>query len=89
MFRVLVSKRAKKFLKCLDRKRREKVIKVLETLQLNPIPFRLYDMKKLEGMENGYRIRIGNIRITYELFLNDFLIKVRYIGFRGGAYKKR
>lgn len=89
MFSVLVSKRAKKFLKKLDRKRQKKIIDVLETLQLNPIPFRLYDMKKLEGMENGYRIRIGNIRITYELFLNDLLIKVRYIGFRGRAYKER
>ena len=44
-------------------------------------------MKKLEGMENAYRIRIGKLRITYELHLNDFLIKVRYIGPREGAYK--
>jgi mRNA interferase RelE/StbE len=88
LFRVLVSKQAKKFLKSLDGKRQEKIINVLETLESNPVPFRIYDMKKLRGIENSYRIRIGSIRITYELFLNDFLIKVRYIGYRGGAYKK-
>ncbi|MFV2040387.1 MAG: type II toxin-antitoxin system RelE/ParE family toxin [Candidatus Hydrothermarchaeales archaeon] len=85
MSRVLVSKRAKKFLKTLDGKRQKKIFDVLETLQYNPIPFRIYDMKKLEGMENAYRIRIGNIRITYELFLDALHIKVRYIDFRGGA----
>lgn len=88
MFSVLVSKQAGKFLKSLDRKRQNRIIRVLETLESNPIPFRIYDMKKLRGMENSYRIRVGNIRITYELFLSDFHIKVRYIGYRGSAYKK-
>ncbi|RME63351.1 MAG: type II toxin-antitoxin system RelE/ParE family toxin [Nitrospirae bacterium] len=89
MFRVLVSKRAKRFLETLDEKRRKKIIGILETLQHNPLPFRVYDMRKLEGMEKAYRIRIGDIRITYELLMEDHLIKVRYLGFRGGAYKKR
>lgn len=89
MFRVLVSKQGRKFLTSLEGKKQEKVIKVLETLESNPLPFRIYDMKKLRGMANSYRIRIGNIRITYELFLNDFVIKVRYIGYRSKAYKKR
>ncbi len=89
MFKVLIEKKSEKFIRALDKKRQKKIISVLETLQTNPIPFRLYDMKKLEGLDNAYRIRVGNVRITYELFMVDFLIKVKYIGFRGGAYKKK
>jgi len=89
LFKVLVSKQAKRFIKRLDRKRQKKIIDVLDTLQSNPLPFRIYDMKKLRGADNLYRIRTGNIRITYELFLAEFLIKVRYVCFRGKAYKRR
>ena len=89
MFKILVSKQAKKFIKRLDRKRQKKIINVLDTLQTNPLPFRIYDMKKLRGTDNLYRIRIGNIRITYELFLAEFLIKVRHICFRGKTYKRK
>lgn len=86
MFNVLISNQARKFIKKLDNKRRERILVVLETLKSNPMPFRIYDLKKLEGIENSYRIRIGNMRITYELLLGEFIIKVRYVGFRGKAY---
>jgi len=75
----LSQNKQKKFIKRLDRKRQKKIINVLDTLQTNPLPFRIYDMKKLRGTDNLYRIRIGNIRITYELFLAEFLIKVTYM----------
>ncbi len=88
MFKILVSKQALKFLKSVDTKDQERLIAVLEALQENPIPFRAYDMKKLVGMKNTYRIRVGKHRITYELYMDELLIKVGYIGYRGGAYKK-
>jgi len=86
LFNVLISNQARKFIKKLDNKRRERILEVLETLKSNPMPFRIYDLKKLEGIENSYRIRVGNMRITYELLLGEFIIKVRYVGFRGKAY---
>jgi len=86
LFNVLISNQARKFIKKLDNKRQERILEVLETLKSNPMPFRVYDLKKLEGIENSYRIRIGNMRITYELLLGEFIIKVRYVGFRGKAY---
>ncbi len=87
MFEVLVGRKSQKFVKTLDKKKRLRIIEILEILQINPLPFKLYDMKKLVGIDDTYRIRAGQIRITYELSLDKKLIKVRYIGYRGSAYK--
>jgi len=53
-----------KFIKKLDRKRRE---------QIYPILFDIYDLnldhldiKKLQGYENRFRVRVGKIRIIFE-----------------------
>jgi mRNA-degrading endonuclease RelE of RelBE toxin-antitoxin system len=34
------------------------------TLKNDPIPFRKFDIVKLNGYENIYRIRIGDLRIA-------------------------
>lgn len=42
---------------------------------------------KLQGSdEESRRIRIGDYRVIYEVYENDLLILVIYIGPRGGAY---
>ena len=67
----------------------KKIKAIFSILKFDPIPWRNFDIRKIEGGKNIYRIRIGNIRITYELFLAEFLIKVRHICFRGKAYKRK
>jgi len=47
---------------------KEKLRNLFEALKSNPLPFREYDLKKLKGTENFYRIRIGGIRIIKEKF---------------------
>lgn len=86
MFTIFLKKKADKFLSSLDRKRKEKVYVVLETLEKNPVPFRQFDLKKLKGEKDAFRIRIGKIRIVYHVFFEESKIVVDLIDFRGRAY---
>ena len=43
------------------------------------------DVKKLKGIENGYRLRIGNVRVLFEK--NGEQIHVIKIDNRGDVYK--
>jgi len=43
------------------------------------------DVKKLKGIENGYRLRIGNVRVLFEKIGNN--ITVFKIDNRGDVYK--
>jgi len=67
MFSVNPGNKAKKFLKSIDKNIREKIDSVFETLEKNPWPAQEYDVAKISGMEDCYRIRIGKIRINYHV----------------------
>jgi len=60
MFRVEFSSRAKKE---FDKLKEKRIEDVLEILKIDPIPARLYDVKKLIGLKDTFRIRIGKIRL--------------------------
>jgi mRNA-degrading endonuclease RelE of RelBE toxin-antitoxin system len=60
---------------------------VLEALSQNPAPVPEYDVKKLAGMRDTYRIRIGEIRIEYEVDWESRRIGVLAVEFRRRAYK--
>ena len=53
----------------------------------NPYPIKDYELKKLQGLINTYRIRIGDIRIVYEILKDDREINVLKIDLRGSVYK--
>ena len=44
------------------------------------------NIKKLEGRE-GYRLRIGNWRVIYEIIGETILLYVVAVGPRGGIYQ--
>jgi len=60
---------------------------VLGALGQNPVPAPEYDVKKLAGMHDTYRIRIGGIRIEYKVDWESKRIGVLRIEFRGRAYQ--
>jgi len=51
------------------------------------VPFKACDVSKLKGFDNAYRIRIGDLRIVYEIIWNEKVILIDFIGPRGKAYK--
>jgi len=63
-----------------------RVLLAFEALTQNPVPVPEYDVKKLVGMHDTYRIRIGEIRIEYEVDWGLKRISIVAIEFRGRAY---
>lgn len=60
-----------------------RITKKLETLETHPRP---HDVKKLQGYENTYRVRIGDYRIIYEIPDNILLVWVIEVGHRSRVY---
>lgn len=86
LFRVEVKKKAVKFVETLDSTRKERIRATILILKQNPVPIGQVDLAKLKGYNNLYRIRIGNIRIVYEVFWSERRTLIHYIGTRGKAY---
>ena len=89
MFRVEAKKKALKALEKLSLERKNRIKEVMLTLKGDPIPFRKFDVVKLRGYENVYRIRIGDLRIVYEVDWSGRRILIHFIGSRGRAYRRR
>jgi len=86
-FKVILKKSAEKFIFQIDERRREKIIKLLDELKMNPLPFKDYDLVKLKGFKNFYRIRLGKIRIVYEVDFDSKTLTVWDINYRERIYK--
>jgi mRNA interferase RelE/StbE len=86
LYRVVLTKRAIKGLEKSPEHVKRKGIEALDTLQESFAPVKLFDVKKLKGYENVFRIRIGSWRMIYELHRNENTIVVLEIGPRGRAY---
>jgi len=86
-FEIKVKRRAVRALELLPERYRLRVLEVLDRLKVNPVPFRDYDIKKLKGFEDTFRIRIGDIRVVYTINWSSKTITVHFIGPRGRAYK--
>ncbi len=56
-------------------------------LQNDPIPAAIFDLKKLAGMKDTYRIRIGDIRVVYEVDWETKEVKVLLVAQRESAYE--
>lgn len=65
-----------------------RILLALEALRQNPAPAPEYDVKKLAGLRDTYRIRLGEIRIEYKVDWEFEKISVLAIEFRGRAYKR-
>jgi mRNA interferase RelE/StbE len=57
----------------------------IELLVENPFPPRA---RKMVGVANHYRIRVGEYRIVYQVFSDYLLIEVVRVGFRRDVYRK-
>ena len=85
-FEILVKKSALKFIESLDSKQKSRLSEAIDILKEEPVPVDSYDIIKLGGYENSYRIRLGRIRIVYEVLWNERRIIVHFAGWRENAY---
>lgn len=73
------SKKAVKYINSTDRSTKKRLQEAIEK-----IPFG--DIKKLQGVNNGYRLRIGDLRVLFTM--EDDKIYIDNIIPRGQAYKR-
>lgn len=73
------SKKAIKYINALDRSTKQRLKKAIEK-----VPFG--NIKKLQGIEEGYRLRVGDLRVLFSM--EDDNIYIDNIIPRGQAYKR-
>jgi mRNA interferase RelE/StbE len=83
MYNIDFSKRAQKKLDKLSDAIANPILSAIGDLSNNPRP---QGYKKLKGRK-GYRIRVGNYRIIYEIFDEILLIDVIDLGHRKEIYE--
>ena len=86
MFKLQYHPRALKFLQKIPAKQAERILKKMEVLQ-NDIHATQLNISSLVGTANSFRLRVGDIRIVYEISLELKIIYIQDIDFRGGIYK--
>lgn len=83
MYELQYKKKAIKALSIINEPFYSNIIQAIDDLVENPKPF---GYKKLKGRV-GYRIRVGNYRVIYEIFNNNLIIEIVNVGSRGGIYQ--
>ncbi|MCW4014152.1 MAG: type II toxin-antitoxin system RelE/ParE family toxin [Candidatus Bathyarchaeota archaeon] len=66
---------------------RGQIKNAVKVLKVDPVPVTGFDVKKLQGYDSVYRIRVGNIRVVYSVDWVEKIISIHYIGSRKKAYR--
>ncbi len=89
MYNIVIHKKAKKFLKLFPKEEQKLIHTKINLLKENPFNHKELDIKKLRGVNYVFRLRIGKIRIVYQVLKNELLILIIAAKTRGSIYKKR
>lgn len=85
-YKVQLLAQPRSYLKRADRSIQKRIATAIETICANPI--RGPNIKPLRGFSQKYRYRLGDIRIIYNVKIEERLIIIEAIGPRGDVYKK-
>jgi mRNA interferase RelE/StbE len=61
-YRVILHRNVLKSLKQAPDNIKRRFYEVIEELKFNPVPSERFDIKKLKGRENTFRVRLGEYR---------------------------
>lgn len=78
--KIQIEKKAQKYLKNISKNDQIRILKAIYKLPAG-------DIKKMQGFEMTYRLRVGDYRIIYEKYDDLLMIKIVKIGSRGDVYK--
>lgn len=81
MYKITVSVKAEKNFLRLPKNLQTRIVKKLKLLEQDPFQIGL-DVKKLVGTEKSYRLRVGELRIIYQMNTKLKTILVVDIDFR-------
>lgn len=85
MYKVIYSKRARKYLEKMPAQWQLRVLQKVELLAGNPYTDN-NNVTKLVGRD-AYRLRVGDFRVIYSIMDDVLVIEVLDIGPRGGIYQ--
>lgn len=88
-YEIKVHKTAAKYLKALPANTRRRVRNKIDLLAEDPYDVNRLDIKPMEGEEGLWRLRIGSIRLIYEVHQQRLLVYILTVRHRGDVYKKR
>ena len=86
MFSLQIKRKALRYVEKLDQTRKNLIKETLLLLKEDPVPAKAFDVTKLKGYDNVYRIRIGDLGIVYQVMWIERIIVIAYIGPREKAY---
>ncbi|MEO1374915.1 MAG: type II toxin-antitoxin system RelE/ParE family toxin [Cyanobacteria bacterium J06635_10] len=86
IYEIKISKSASKQIKKLPSEIQERIQVKINSLAIEPRPD---GVKKLKGRENGYRVRVGDYRILYDVFDDVLLVIIVEVGHRSNIYKDK
>ncbi|XID91558.1 type II toxin-antitoxin system RelE/ParE family toxin [Paenibacillaceae bacterium WGS1546] len=84
-YEIKFLKDAYKYLQKQDLVTRNRILDHLKILSEDPRHPEL-DLKRMQGMENRFRLRVGTYRVIYSIIDNELIIIVVKIGSRGDVY---
>ncbi len=82
-YRIYIMRRAQKELSRIHGRSFERIKESIMLLGEDPLP---HGCKKLIGRD-GWRIRVGDYRVIYEIDNNDRIVTVLHIGHRRDVYQ--
>ena len=86
MYRIIYAREISKFLKKVSLNQLQKIKTKMELVARDPFSSHP-DLTSLKGITGGYRLRVGNLRVVYELDSKKKTIIVWKIDFRGSVYR--
>jgi mRNA interferase RelE/StbE len=84
-YRIEFSHRAAKAYRILPEDARRRIEPKIDSLAENPRP---PGVRKIEGEETAYRVRVGDYRIVYEVHDRVLIVMVLNVGHRREVYRR-
>lgn len=63
----------------------ERIVTAVELLAEEPFP---HGSEKLTGADHTYRIRVGDYRVVYEVFVPSKIVEIQRVRHRKDVYRK-
>lgn len=85
MYQILVNKKIEKAIRKLGKTDQSRVYKAISQLKINPRP-KGKKIKPFFGIQHGYRLRVGSVRVLYVVDDKNREIKIIDVDYRGDIY---
>jgi mRNA interferase RelE/StbE len=76
LFDTRLSNKAEKQIRLLPPEIRNRVFELFRALENDPVPASVFDVTKLSGRVDSYRIRLSSFRVVYVVFWKERFIRI-------------